>query len=191
MPNLIDKLPAAVGNRLRTRLGRQFSRFGVVAVVSLGASELALFVFTELMHMTGGISGVSAAAIGALTSYLMSRWAWRRKGRPNVLRETIPFWIVSAGAWIVLGLATKLGLRIASSAGATGFRHFLIVGGVYFLANCVTFVLRFLIFHYVLFADRGGKAGAGGPGPGGGIEAESLAPIAAMVQAAEDDEKRS
>ena len=61
MPNLIDKLPAAVGNRLRTRLGRQFSRFAVVAVVSLGASELALFVFTELMHMTGGISGVSAA----------------------------------------------------------------------------------------------------------------------------------
>ncbi len=189
MPNLIDKLPTAVGNRLRTRLGRQFSRFAVVAVVSLGASELALFVFTELMHMTGGISGVSAAAIGALTSYLMSRWAWRRKGRPNVLRETIPFWIVSAGAWIVLGLATKLGLRIAASAGATGFRHFMIVGGVYFLANCVTFVLRFLIFHYVLFADRGGNAGAAGPGPGGGIEAESLSPIGAI--AAEDDEERS
>ena len=189
MPNLIDKLPAAVGNRLRTRLGRQFSRFAVVAVVSLGASELALFVFTEVMHMTGGISGVSAAAIGAVTSYLMSRWAWRRKGKPNVLRETIPFWIVSAGAWIVLGLATKLGLHIAASAGATGFRHFLIVGGVYFLANCVTFVLRFLIFHYVLFADRGGKAGAPGPGPGGGIEAESLSPIAAI--AAEDDEERS
>jgi putative flippase GtrA len=189
MPNLIDKLPAAVGDRLRTHLGRQFSRFAVVAAVSLGASELALFIFTELMHLTGGISGVSAAAIGALTSYLMSRWAWRRKGKPNVLRETIPFWVVSAGAWIVLGLATKVGLRIAASAGATGFRHFLIVGGVYFLANCVTFVLRFLIFHYVLFADRSGNAGAAGSGPGGGIETESLSPIGAV--AAEDDEERS
>lgn len=186
MPKLIDKLPAVLANRLRTRLGRQFSRFVVVAVVSLGVSEFALFVFTELLHLTGGISGVSAAASGALASYLMSRWAWRRKGRPNVLRETIPFWIVSAGAWIALGLATKLGLRIAAAVGATGFRHFMVVGGVYFLANCVTFVLRFLIFHYVLFADRDALGG-----PGGGIEGEALSPIAAMVPASEDDDERS
>jgi putative flippase GtrA len=186
MPNLIDKLPVPLAKRLRTRFGLQFSRFAFVAIVSLGVSELALFVFTELLHLTGGISGVSAAAIGALTSYLMSRWAWRRKGKPNVLRETIPFWIVSAGAWIVLGLATKLGLFIAKSVGATGLKHFVIVGGVYFLANCVTFVLRFLIFHYVLFADRA----APGAGPGGGVEAEALSPIPAMVPGAADDDER-
>lgn len=180
MSNLIDKLPAAIGNRLRTRLGKQFSRFALVAVVSLAASEIALFVFTELLHLTGGISGVSAAALGALTSYLMSRWAWQRKGRPNVLRETLPFWMVSAGAWIVLGLATKLGLHIAKSAGATGFRHFVIVGGVYFIANCLTFVSRFVIFHYVLFADRDAKEGP--------VEAESLSPVAAAVSASDDQQ---
>ena len=27
----------------------------------------------------------------------------------------------------------------------------------YFLANCVTFLTRFLIFHYILFRDRGAK----------------------------------
>lgn len=182
MPKLIDRLPATIGNRLRTRVGRQFVKFVVVAAVSLGVSELALFVFTELLHLTGGISGVSAAAIGALASYLMSRWAWQRKGRPNVLRETLPFWIVSAGAWIVLGLATKLGLHIATAVGARGFKHFLIVGGVYFLANCVTFVLRFLIFHYVLFADRA-KSGP--------VEAESLSPVAAMVPSTEDQDEGS
>ena len=179
MPNLTDKLPAAVANRLRTRLGKQFSRFALVAVVSLAASEIALFVVTELLHLTGFVSGVSAAAVGALTSYVMSRWAWQRKGRPDVLRETIPFWIVSAGAWIVLGLATKLGLYIARATGATGFKHFMCVGGVYFLANCVTFVGRFLIFHYVLFADRAGK---------GPVEAESLTPVAATVSAADDEQ---
>jgi putative flippase GtrA len=182
MPNLIDKLPAKLANRLRTSLGKQFGRFAVVAVVSLGVSEFALFVFTELLHLTGGISGVSAAAIGALASYLMSRWAWRRKGKPDVLRETIPFWIVSAGAWLVLGLATKFGLYLAKTAGAEGFRHFLIVGGVYFAANCLTFVTRFVIFHYVLFADRGSK--------GEPVEAESLSPIAAMAPGPEDNEPR-
>jgi len=181
MPNLIDKLPAALGNRLRTSFGRQFTRFVLVAAVSLAVSEVALFLFTELLHLTGGISGVSAAALGALASYLMSRWAWERKGRPNVLRETIPFWLVSAGAWLALGLATKLGLHIARSLGATGFKHFVIVGGVYFLANCVTFVCRFLIFHYVLFADRDGKAGP--------VEAEALSPVGAAVSASDEEQR--
>jgi hypothetical protein len=30
--------------------------------------------------------------------------------------------------------------------------------GIYLAANCVTFLLRFLIFHFVLFADRRGSA---------------------------------
>lgn len=180
MPNVIDKLPAGLGNRLRTRLGAQFVRFVVVAVASLSASELALFVFTEMLHWTGGISGVTAAAIGALVSYVLSRWAWQRKGRPDVLRETIPFWVVSAGAWLILGLATKLGLYIAKTTGAHGFKHFAVVGGVYFLANCLTFVTRFLIFHYVLFADRGAKDVA--------IEAESLSPVT-VAQGVDEDER--
>jgi putative flippase GtrA len=181
MANFIDKLPVGLANRLRTRLGKHFSRFVLVAAVSLAVSEFALFVFTEVLHLTGGISGVSAAALGALASYLMSRWAWERKGRPNVLRETIPFWIVSAGAWLVLGLATKLGLHVARTVDAHGLKHFVIVGGIYFLANCVTFVSRFLIFHYLLFADRGRKAEP--------VEAESLSPIAAMVPGPDDSER--
>ncbi|MGI9009093.1 MAG: hypothetical protein ACR2FU_23385 [Streptosporangiaceae bacterium] len=180
MPNVIDKLPAGFGNRLRTRLGTQFVRFVVVAVASLGVSELALFVSTEVLHWTGGVSGVTAAAVGALVSYLLSRWAWRRKGRPDLLRETIPFWVVSAGAWLILGLATKLGLYIAKTTGAHGLKHFAVVGGVYFLANCLTFVTRFLIFHYVLFADRGAKDVA--------IEAESLSPVA-VAQGPDEDER--
>lgn len=178
MLTLTDKLPAALASRLRTRVGKQFFRFALVAVASLAASEAALFVFTVLLHLTYGASGVAAAAVGAIVSYLLSRWAWQRRGMPNVLRETVPFWLVSIGAWLVLGLATKLGHYIAKSMGAHGLKHYVIVGGVYFLANCVTFVLRFLIFHYVLFADRG-KVGP--------VEAESLSPVGAAVSGSDDE----
>jgi hypothetical protein len=51
---------------------------------------------------------------------------------------------------------------------------------VYFLANCLTFVSRFLIFHYVLIADRDAKDAA--------IEAESLSPVA-VAQGPEEDER--
>src|SRR5215472_16512944 len=33
----------------------------------------------------------------------------------------------------------------------------LFAGAAYFLSNCVAFLTRFLIFHYILFRDRGSK----------------------------------
>lgn len=187
MPKLIDRLPAPLANWLRTKVGTQFVRFAMVAVVSLGASEIALFAFIGPLHLTGGVSGVSAAIVGAIVSYFLSRWAWGRKGRPNVLRETIPFWLVSVGAWVVLGLATKLGLYVAHTLDLHHLKRHLVVGGIYFLANCVTFMIRFLIFHYVLFADGGNGGGhrrKAQPSPEI-IEAETLSPV--TVPAASSD----
>lgn len=193
MQKLIDRLPAALANRLRTKLGTQFLRFALVAVASLGASEFALYAFTGPLHWTGGISGVSAGIVGAIVSYFLSRRAWDRKGRPDLLRETLPFWLVSAGAWLVLGLATKLGYSIADSLDLHHFKRHLVIGGVYFVANCLTFLVRFLIFHYFLFSDRNGKGGIGrtrkepvGGAPAGLIETESLSPV--TVPASADDE---
>jgi putative flippase GtrA len=159
-------LPAPLRRKLRGETGNRFVRFVIVAVLALAASQIALFLFLGPAGLSGGISGVAAAAIGALVSYLLSRWAWERKGRPSVIRETLPFWLVSAGAWLVLGLATKLGIHIAASMGAHGLKKTVIVQGTYFLANCVTFFVRFVIFHYLLFADRGSKPTpvAGAPG---------------------------
>ena len=185
MPKLTDRLPVAVANWLRTRFGTQFVRFAMVAVISLGASEVALFAFIGPLHLTGGVSGVSAGAVGAIVSYFLSRRAWGRSGKPDLLRETLPFWLVSVGAWLVLGLATKLGLHVASGFHLHHLRRHLVVGGIYFLANCLTFMARFLIFHYLLFAD-GGTRGRRKAAPSEDlIRAESLSPV--TVPASSDD----
>ena len=107
-----------------TSVGRRFSRFVLVAVTSLVASEIALVVFLDVVHLTSGVSGVSAAIVGAAVSYVLSRWAWERKGRPQLLRETLPFWLVSVGAWIVLGLATHLGVALAKTMQVHGFKKY-------------------------------------------------------------------
>jgi len=189
MPKLIDRLPAVVANRLRTRFGTQFVKFALVAAVSLGASEIALGLFIGPLHMTGGISGFLAAVVGAIVSYFLSRRAWGRKGRPNVVRETIPFWLVSVASWLVLGLATKLGLAIAHSLDLHHLARHVVVGGVYFLFNCVTFLVRFLIFHYFLFAEPNGKGATGQP-VSSLIETESLSPVT-VPAASQDPEEHS
>ena len=90
-------------------------------------------------------------------SYVLSRWAWERKGRPDLLRETLPFWIVAVGTAVVLTLTAKWANQRALAMDMPDNERLLFVGAAYLLANCVTFLTRFLIFHYILFRDRGSK----------------------------------
>ena len=157
MTSVSPKIVAVVQSKLRTTVGKRFSRFMLVAIVSLGSSLLTLSLLIGVFHMTAGLSGVLGAIVGAAVSYVMSRWAWERKGRPHLLKETLPFWLVSLGAWAVLGLTSHYASVWAVSMGKTHWERVLIVDGAYLLANCLTFLARFTIFHYVLFADRGSK----------------------------------
>lgn len=172
MTSLSYRAYASLKRRLKTTVGKRFSRFVGVAIVSLGASQLALLILVSGAHVTPGIAGVAAAAFGAAVSYVLSRWAWERKGRPDVLRETLPFWVVSGGAWLVLGLASHFSSVLANSMGLEDWERQGFINAGYFLANCITFVSRFLIFHYVLFADRG-SAGAEGRSAAGAAAGSS------------------
>jgi hypothetical protein len=190
MPKLIDKLPASLANRLRGTVVRQFIRFALVASVSLLASELTLSL-AYLAGATGGVAGLCGWLVGAATSYLLSRWAWQRKGRPHLLKETLPFWAISVGTAAVLTLTSHFASSYAKHHGMPRHEAVIVVAVAYLVANFVTFMTRFLIFHYVLFADRHVPS-AGGAGSAGvaGIEAESLSPIAAMVPSTEEKDER-
>ncbi|HEY0717027.1 MAG TPA: hypothetical protein VGD68_05385 [Streptosporangiaceae bacterium] len=150
-------------------------------MASVAASQIALSLLLGPGHQTAGFSGGLAAVIGAGVSYVLSRWAWERKGRPDLLRETLPFWLVSVMVWILLALAAKIGVHLAASMDLHGAERIAVVDGTYFAANCITFLLRFLLFHYVLFADSRSKRGSAktepvGPSLNSTIEAAAGAP---------------
>jgi putative flippase GtrA len=145
-------------------VGFRFTRFAGVALVSLATSELTLGLCDGVFHLTALPAGVSSWFAGAVISYLLSRWAWERTGKPDVLRETVPFWGISVLVVVILTLSTKLGYLAAGWLRLHGAAHVGFVGLVYLAANAGTFLARFVIFHYVLFA--GPHAGAGGVGAG-------------------------
>ena len=152
-----SRIGAALWRKARSNVGIRFTRFTLVAVASVIASQVALSLLLGPGHQTAGFSGGLAAVIGAGVSYVLSRWAWERKGRPNLLKETLPFWLVSVAVWVLLALSAKLGVHLAAANDLHGAARIAVVDGTYFAANCVTFMLRFLLFHYILFADPRSK----------------------------------
>jgi putative flippase GtrA len=174
-PKIIDAawrmIPGPLRRRLRTQGGRRLIRFAPAAVLALCATQLTYFIL-QLANVTAGVAGAAGWFAGATVSYVVSRWAWERKGRPHLLKETLPFVSISICVGIVLTATSKLATEQARDMGLHGLDKVLFAQGLYLAANCVTFVVRFMIFHYVLFADRGPKPGAdpsarsAGPGSG-------------------------
>jgi hypothetical protein len=144
----------ALERRLRAALGSRLARFSGAAVAALTTTEVALTICNGVFHLTATPAALVSWFAGAVVSYALSRWAWNRTGRPDVLRETIPFWAISVVVIVLLTLANKLGYHSAAWLHLTGAGHVLWVDFVWLVANFGTFLLRFAIFHYALFADR-------------------------------------
>jgi putative flippase GtrA len=134
--------------------GRRLLRFAPAAALALAATQVTYFICFSVLAMTGRTAGAAGWLAGAAVSYGVSRWAWERKGKPRVFRETLPFLAVSLVVGIVLTEASHFGYREAAALGLHGVAHDAFVQGFYLAANCCTFLVRFLIFHFVLFADR-------------------------------------
>ncbi len=112
-------IPAPLERKLRTEAGKRFTRFILVAVAAVVTSQVVLGVLTGPVNLSAGASGVIASMVAALVSYLLSRWAWERKGKPDWLRETLPFWVVSIAVWVILGLTSHYASVWAHSMGYT------------------------------------------------------------------------
>ncbi len=159
MALVTNRLGSSLASKARSKLGIRFGRFAVAAIAAFVTTEVVLSICAGPLQLTATWATLIAWFSGAVVSYVLSRWAWKRKGRPNLLRETVPFWIVSAMVIVVLTLATKFGYHSSGWLHLHGVKRVLYIDAVAGVANVGTFVLRFLFFHYVLFAGSAGHAG--------------------------------
>jgi putative flippase GtrA len=170
-------------HQLRAKVGFRFTRFVGAAAAALAATEIALTICNGVFHLTATPAALVSWFAGAVVSYVLSRWAWERKGRPDVLRETLPFWVISAMVIVVLTLANKFGYHSAAWMHLHGVKHVLWVDFIWLVANACTFAMRFVIFHFVLFSDRTTAARAAATGPDSVPPGTREAPAPGEVQA--------
>ena len=163
-----SSLGETLTRKVRSTLGIRFGRFAVAAISAFVTTEVVLTICAGPLQLSATWASLIAWFSGALVSYVLSRWAWKRKGRPNLLKETLPFWVVSAMVVAILWVATKFAYHAAGWMTLHGVERVLFVDLIYGVANLGTFLLRFLFFHYVLFAGSAGR-------PGPAVAEEALA----------------
>jgi putative flippase GtrA len=162
-----NRLGETITRKVRSTLGIRFGRFAVAAILAFATSEIVYVICSGPLALSSTEATLIGWFSGVVVSYVLSRWAWERKGRPNLLRETVPFCVVSAIVIVVLELANKyLGYHPATWWHLHGWERALYLAAVYGAANLFTFALRFLFFHYVLFAGSAAR-----PGPAASEEA--------------------
>lgn len=130
------------------------ARFAPAAVVALAASQVTYFLCGSVWHLTGRVTGAAGWLAGAVVSYGVTRWAWERQGRPHLLREAVPFVAISVVTGSVLIEASHLGYRAAGALGLHGIAFYAFAQGFYLAANGLTFILRFVIFNFLVFTDH-------------------------------------
>ena len=166
MALVTNRISDTLTRKVRGKLGVRFGRFAVAAMAAFATTEIVFTISAGPLVLSATWATLVAWFSGALVSYILSRWAWKRKGRPHLLKETLPFWVVSAMVVAILTLANKFGYHSAGWMHLHGVERVLYLDAVYGVANLGTFVLRFLFFHYVLFAGSAGR-----PGPAASEEA--------------------
>jgi len=156
-----NRISDTLTQKARSKLGIRFGRFAVAAIAAFATTEIVFTICAGPLQLSATWAPLIAWFSGALVSYVLSRWAWKRKGRPSLLRETLPFWVVSAMVVAILWVATKFAYHSAGWMHLRGAERVLYLDAVYGVANLGTFVLRFLFFHYVLFAGSAGRLAPG------------------------------
>jgi putative flippase GtrA len=101
-----------------------------------------------------GTTGATVAALIAnvaatIPSYLMSRyWIWKDAERDRVGRQVVLYWSTSVVSWILIALVTG---GIAKLIPKGHQYHILLVGLAFLVVNAVFFVLKYAVYHYVIF----------------------------------------
>src|SRR5487761_1860159 len=85
---------------LHTHEGRKLFRYTMVSVISTAVSLFTRgIVFGVLREWTEVPSTDFANVVAAFPSYWLNRkWAWGKGGRSHLVKEVLPFWVMSAAS---------------------------------------------------------------------------------------------
>ena len=177
-----NRLGDTLAAKARSKLGIRFGRFTVAAITAFATTEVVLTICAGPLQADRHLGQPDQLVLRCPGELRAQPLGVEAEGPPEPAEGDPAVLGGLRMVVVILTLATKFAYHSAGWMGLTGAERVLFVDAVYGVANIGTFLLRFLFFHYVLFAGspadraRSRRRGAGldrprarAVRPGGGV----------------------
>jgi putative flippase GtrA len=165
MPHLPSTTGSAPQPRRRKALWGKVLRYAAGSGVATVCSETTFVLLYGALHATPAVASVVAWVAGAVPNYWLNRsWTWRRRGRPSLTREVLPYLGIILVTLLVAVVATSSVDDMVSGGPVAARVRVVAVGGTYLAVYGVMFLLRFFLLDS-LFRRAGAKPRTSQPDP--------------------------
>jgi len=142
--------------RWRTPLAVRVWRYGAGSIVAFITSGVVLFVCLSWFELGAITSTVIAFFAGAIPNWILNRrWAWEKRGREGIAKETTLYVIVSAIALVASSAADKF-TAVEAAHLQNELAKSLLVTFAYLFSVVVLTGLKYVAYDRIVFVDRSG-----------------------------------
>lgn len=137
-------------------LRRKLSRYAAGSVIAGVCSEVGFLLVYGTALAGPPVASVVGFLAGAIPNYLLNRsWTWGRRGRPDLLREVVPYAAVILVSVAAASAVTSFVDRHVGELTASRPLQVALVTLAFGATYGLLFVGKFVVFDRLLFADRG------------------------------------
>jgi putative flippase GtrA len=138
-----------VADMMRHPTGKKLIKYSAVSIISTTVSQVTLLMVFGVFHWLSPVpANIVANAVATIPSYTLNRrWVWGKGGRSHVLREVVPFWVLS---FVGLALSSVMVYGAGQFAKHHGLHHFgtaVLVNAANLFAFGALWILKFIIFN--------------------------------------------
>jgi len=141
----------------KSHQGKKLIRFTSVSVISTLVSQGLIILFYGLTKWMGVVEAtVVANCLATIPAYnLNRRWTWGKSGRSHLVKEVVPFWVMSSLGIAVSFFGSLFARHIVNSH---GWNHTLvgtlIVMAANFLSFAIFWVLKLIVFNRIFHVSE-------------------------------------
>jgi putative flippase GtrA len=136
--------------------GGKAIRYTVVSLVSVGLNQATLAVVFGVLRWAAVPANLLATVVATVPTYVLNRsWVWGRRGRSHVVKEVLPFGLLSVLGLVLSSLAASAAERAGRAVTDSRSVQTVIVMGATLVTFGILWAARFVFLNKVLFAGAG------------------------------------
>ena len=134
---------------------QRFWRYVLGSAVAFVASESAFLTVYGLELGSPQIATLWAFAAGIPVNYMLNRrWAWRRRGRPDLRDEVLPYVVVIAASVVASATGTGIVDAWLQTVSLPSLARIALVGATFAAINGGLFLAKYVLLDRLVFRAR-------------------------------------